>query len=370
MTRTFAIFTPALVLLALLAGCQQPELNPTPPAAEAEVLSEPLQLTRNFARAGEAYFSPDMKWIIFQASTKPDADYEMYVAQLKWADGRITGINTPIRISPAGSWNSCGFFSPDGESLIFSSTRTPREKEHTGPATAPATQRKGGYQWPMPATAEIYRADGWRGALAALPPGGSADLAQRPLTQNAGYDAECGFSPDGNWIVYCSNVTGDPEIWAMRADGAKQVQLTHNAGYDGGPFFSPDGKRICYRSDRNGNSLLQVFVADLTVDAAGDITGIHNEKQVTHNAAVNFGPFWHPDNHHLIWATSLHGQSNFELYLMRDDGALKTRITFAPEADLLPAFSPDGQYLMWTSRRGPDKTSQIWVAKFTMPKGS
>jgi Tol biopolymer transport system component len=222
----------------------------------------------------------------------------------------------------------------------------------------------------MPAEAEIYRADGWKGAVAALPPGGSTNLAGHALTHNVGYDAECGFSPDGQWIVYCSNVTGDPEIWAMRADGSRQVQLTNTPGYDGGPFFSPDGKRICYRSDRKGNSLLQVFVADLTFDAAGNITGIHDEKQITHNAAVNFGPFWHPDNHHLIWATSLHGLSNFELYLMRDDGSYKTRITFAPMADLLPAFSPDGKYLMWTSRRGPDKTSQIWVAKFNMPKGS
>lgn len=372
MTRLPILALPAL-LLFFAAGCHQPEFNPTPTIGEWESISDPVQLTRGFTRAGEAYFSPDMKWIIFQASIKPGEDFVMYVAQTRWEGGRIVGINTPVRIAPEGSWNSCGYFSPDGNSLIFSSTVKPREKEHTGPATGPATgasQRKGGYKWDMPPEAEIYRADGWQGAVSAVAPGGGTNLAQHALTHNNGYDAECGLSPDGKWVIYCSNVTGDPEIWAMRSDGTKQVQLTHNAGYDGGPFFSPDGKRICYRSDRKGNMMLQVFVADLKFNAAGDITGIADEKQMTNNAAVNWGPYWYPDGRHLIWATSIHGQGNFELYLMRDDGSHKTRITFDPATDILPAFSPDGKYLMWTSTRGPEKTSQIWIAKFAIPKGS
>jgi Tol biopolymer transport system component len=113
-----------------------------------------------------------------------------------------------------------------------------------------------------------------------------------------------------------------------------------------------------------------VYVADLVFNSAGDITGIKNERQITDNAAVNFGPFWHPDRRHIIWANSLNGQSNLELYLMRADGSHKTRITFSQGADLLPAFSPDGKWLMWTSMRGPEKTTQVWVAPFMFPKGS
>jgi len=365
---------PIVLLLGIIAGCQPVEVNPAPPATEADILSDYVQLTHGFARAGEAYFSPDAKWIIFQASMKLDEDYSMYLAQLQWKGDKIAGIDTPIRISPLGSWNSCGFFSTDGNSIIFSSTVQPVPK-----APPPATgSTKPSYNWAMPKTAEIYRADGWKGAIAAAPPGGSVDLARHPITANEGYDAECGLSPDGQWIIYCSNVTGDPEIWAMRSDGSSKVQLTHNPGYDGGPFFAPDGKRICYRSDRKLDGNLQVFVADLKFNSEGEIIGIQNEKQLTDNNAVNFGPFWNSDNKHLIWATSLHGQANFELYLMRDDGTHKTRITFSPEAmiaskqaaDVLPVFSPDGQWLMWTTKRSPDKTSQIWAARFKMPKGS
>jgi hypothetical protein len=36
-------------------------------------------------------------------------------------------------------------------------------------------------------------------------------------------------------------------------------------------------------------------------------------------------------------------------------------------ADILPVFSNDGKYLMWTSKRSADKTTQIFVARFKPP---
>jgi Tol biopolymer transport system component len=245
---------------------------------------------------------------------------------------------------------------------------------------------------------EIFRADGWQGAVAAAEPNAIVNLAQHPLTNNVGYDAECAFSPDGKCIVFCSNrgqslevrgqenatsepttaPSGDLDLYAMRSDGTHVVRLTHTPGYDGGPFFSPDGKRVVYRSDRKANNNLQIFVADLVFDSSGDITGITHERQLTHDDNVNWGPFWHPDGRHIIYATSLHGHDNYELYLMRADGSRKTRITFTPQAlidghkgaDVLPTFSPDGRYILWTCRRGPDGTPQIFLAKFRMPRGA
>ena len=147
------------------------------------------------------------------------------------------------------------------------------------------------------------------------------------------------------------------------------MQLTHTPGYDGGPFFSPDGKRLVYRSDRQKNNLLQIFTSELTFDGNGNITGMTNERQLTNDAGVNWGPFWHPDGRHIIYATSGKNHTNYDLMLMRDDGSHKTRITFNAATDILPAFSPDGNYLMWTSTRSGG-TSQIYVAKFKMPPGA
>ena len=353
------------LILSLLAGCATP-YNPDPPASEGETLIDALQLTRGFEKAGEAYFSPDMQWIIFQAITRPDELYQMYVAQLKWENGAIKGINTPIRISPEGSWNTCGFFSPDGNSIIFASTgdRTLPKEEPTG-----YQREKGSYRWPT-YPSEIFRADGWKSAIAALPPGQNTNLAKYALTKNDDYDAECAFSPDGKWIVFSSKADGDQELYAMKADGSAKVRLTQSPGNDGGPFFSPDGSKLVYRSDRKNNNLLQVFVSDIVYDPAGNITGLKNEKALTSDVHINWGPFWHPDGKHLAFSTSVHGHSNYEIYLMRTDGTRRTRLTFTPTSDVLPAFSPDGKWMMWTSSRGPGKSSQIWVARFKMPRGA
>jgi Tol biopolymer transport system component len=338
--------------------------NPDPAAEPA--LAQIVQLTSGFERAGEAYFSPDVQWVIFQAAPRGQAHYDMYVARLRRRGDAIAGLDAPVRISPDGSWNSCGYFSPDGRSIIFASTGT----KGVGGAAPGGYQRQGGnYRWSFPATTEIFHADDWQAALlgAGGEKGAAVDLAKHAITHNDAYDAECGYSPDGRWVVFSSNRDGDAELYAMRADGSDPVRLTSAKGYDGGPFFSPDGKRIVYRSDRKGNDLLQVFTADLTFGEGGRITGLDNERQLTDDANVNWGPYWHPRGRHVIYATSAHGHHNYELYWTRDDGSGRTRITHRPGFDGLPVFSPDGKWLMWSSKRTADNTTQIFAARFTPP---
>ena len=341
----------------------QPATAPTPDPRETAILSDLTQLTSGFDKAGEAYFSPDMKWIIFQASPHGMPHYQMYVAPLKWDGDRVVGLGASTRISPEPSRNTCGFFSPDGQSILFASTagkEDPTVKEG-------GYQREGrDYRWAFPAGMEIYKADHWQQEVQAAA-GKEINLARHALTDNTFYDAEDAFSPDGKWICFCSMRSGDGDIYVMRADGSHPVRITDNPGYDGGPFFSPDGKHLVYRSDRNKNNLLQVFVADLAFDADGHITGKSAEHQVTNDANVNWGPSWHPDGQHIIYATSKHGHANYELYVIRPDGTHDVRVTYTPGPDILPVFSPDGKWLMWTCKRSANNTSQVFVARFTPP---
>ncbi len=346
---------------------QQVETDAVGPDRETS-LSNVVQLTSGFDKAGEAYFSADMNWITFQATPKGRQQYQMFVAKLTQRGGEIVGTEAPVQISPEPSRNTCGNFSPDGKSLIFASTAGKEKPDEP----SSGYQREGGnYRWAFPEGMEIYRADGWRGAVGNAGPGRKVDLAKKALTNNDVYDAEGAFSPDGRWICYTSYAEKDNlDVFVMNADGSNKVRITSAAGYDGGPFFSPDGKRLVYRSDRQNNNLLQVFVGDLAFGADGGVTGLKAEHQLTDDVNVNWGPSWHPDNKHIIFATSKHGHTNYELYLMRDDGSHPVRITYSPGADILPVFSPDGKYLMWTSKRAPDQTSQVFIARFKMPGGA
>lgn len=365
---------------------------------EAPLLTHHVQLTsrNDFVKAGEAYFSPDTKWIIFQgvpvpaADKAPDPFYSMYVAKVKRdGSGRISGIEKAILLSPPGSANTCGWFHPQYPyKVMFGST-----------IIVPATDQKSGFQvgerkytWMFPQETEIVEravVEIFKDLHPDAPPvSWSPDAATcKPIFSRPDYDAECSYSKDGRFILYAhvrekreAGARADADIWIYDTKTQEQHPIVVAEGYDGGPFFSPDDKRICYRSDRKGNDLLQLFVADLKFEN-GVPTGIEHEYQLTDNEAVNWAPFWDPTGSFLIYGTSEISHANYEVFAVEASAPRlragvkaadlkRMRITQANGADVLPVFTPDGHEMMWTAQRGPmlageqKPSSQLWVADF------
>lgn len=313
----------------------------------------------------------------------------MYVARIVYVRNEPAGLVVVTRVTPPGSRNTCGYFSPDGRTLIFASTAGKDDPNEE----SPGYQRQGSrYRWAFSKGMEIYAVPDWEKKVVASV-GGYVDLAKPEyrLTENEYYDAECSISPDGKWVVFCSDrpslaggvVTTQPgtqpvarpkNLWLMPLVGGEKaglIQLTNTAGYNGGPFFSPDGNSVVYRSDRVGNDLLQVYIADLTKSWRGEPVGmLRNERAVTNDNNVNWAPYFTPDGDRVLYATSLVSHANYEIFSRRVDGSRETRITYSAGPDVLPVVSPDGKYLMWSSRRGEDKTTQIYIARLRFPQGS
>ncbi len=397
--RTATALAPALAGLMMAMVC-----GPTQAAgqewrnAEAGQLRNHVQLTfpAQFVKAGEAYFDPQSRWVIFQAVPVPPAGeepstvYTMYVAKLQRDTlGQITGIEKPIMVSEPGSANTCGFFHPtEPGRIIFGSTMvSPEEGREAG-----YQRGSNAYRWAFPEQTEVVTKivpEIAMDALLSSPQTEPASLlfdqdygAPQPIWTRPGYDAECAYSPDGRFIVHTrvDTKTNDPDLFIYDTQSNAVTPIVQTKGYDGGPFFSPDGRRITYRSDRKGNDLLQVFVMDLapSVDANGEPTIELIEHQLTDNDQVNWAPFWHPSGRFLIYATSEVSHRNYEVFSIEappfgkkelDRPLRKRRLTFAEGFDGLPAFSSDGQWMMWTSQRGPKlegqdrPSSQIWVAQ-------
>ncbi|MEC9374180.1 MAG: hypothetical protein VYC34_10070 [Planctomycetota bacterium] len=384
----------SLSLAALFTGASALAAPPAWNESEAPSLRNHVQLTfdEQFIRAGEAYFSPDANWIVFQAVPVPpegepiDAHYSMYVAKLQRDDaGRVTGAHEPIRVSPAGSANTCGWFHPSEPwRLIFGSTITDiRDESRSG-----YQRGQSRYQWQFPSemdvcvrtVVEIFNDMHEHGAKVPDWPLAIDDSARAPvpLFKRPGYDAECAYSPNGRFIVYTAvnEENGDADIHILDTTTGKSRPIIVAPGYDGGPFFSPDGRRLCYRSDRAGNDLLQIYVADLRFDESGVPVGVEKEIRCTDNEHVNWAPFWHPSGDFLLYTTSEVGHHNYEIFALEAPsrgadvapGDLRAhRITHAAGFDGMPAFSNDGSLLMWTSQRGggPDGSgsSQVWIAE-------
>ena len=405
MGKTFNPRFPKLFALAAAALLWPPGGVPAPRAAgrlfaaEAESLSEleraflgpPTKVTEGMVRAGEGYFAPDVRHICYQAVPKGYPFYQIFVQPFDAADPRPA---PPRRISTGRGRTTCSWFSPDGTRLLFASSHLDPHLDRTeADARARAeedarTGRRRRYQWDFDPASDIFSVN--------LEGGDTLDDGELVrLTDTPGYDAECSYSPDGRTILFVSDRDGDPDIYVMNADGTGVRQLTDQPGYDGGPFFSPDGRWIAYRTDRLEKDMLQIHV--MRADGSGDVA-------LTEGRGVHWAPYWHPTRPWLVWTGADHSdpakRPNYDLWIARyhtedhnhtenhnEDGGGPNgrgeaqgggfrageplRITDHEGADVLPAFSPDGSLLMWTSGRGGDAggrgpASQLWVSRLDL----
>ena len=175
---------------------------------------------------------------------------------------------------------------------------------------------------------------------------------QTRLTNNAAFDYDPSWSPDGTKIAFLSFRDGNREIYVMNADGTNPTRLTNNAALDAIPSWSPDGTKIAFRSNRDGNAEIYGMNADGT-----------NQTNLTNNLAADLYPSWSPDGSKIAFNSGRDG--NGEIYVMNADGNGQTNLTNNLAADLYPSWSPDGSKLAFNS--GRDGNDEIYVMN---PDGS
>ncbi|HEV3343949.1 MAG TPA: biopolymer transporter Tol, partial [Pirellulales bacterium] len=258
-----------LIALAAHRVAAEESASSPPKSVESVYLSDIRQVTDGFVKAGEGYFSPDQKTIIYQAVTAEYPFYQIYTQP-------FAGGGRPRLVSIGKGRTTCAYFSPDGRHIVYASSHLDPHLDQTEAderkrqAEDAASGRRRRYDWVFDPYMDIFQAD----------PDGS-NLVR--LTDAPGYDAEGAYSPDGKLIAFCSTRDGDPDIYLMNADGSNLRQITNEPGYDGGPFISPDGKWIVYRTDRKQKEMLQIHC--IGIDGKNDVA-------LTDNVGVNWAPDW------------------------------------------------------------------------------
>lgn len=323
---------------------------------ESRFLSRIRRLTVEGRRAGEGYFSPDGREIVFQSEREPgNPFFQIYLLSFETGETR--------RISPGTGKTTCAFISPKDGRILFASTHLdPRSLERQREELdfrASGQERR--YEWDYDPAMDIFEADRATGEFTRL-------------TDALGYDAEASYSPDGEWIAFTSMramfeddlsererrlTEFDPsyfgEIWIMRADGSGETRLTDAPGYDGGPFFFPDGERIIWR--RFSEDGLVADIHSMRLDGS-------EVRRLTDFGAMSWAPYVHPSGEYLLFASNKLGFSNFEVYLVDTAGEKEpVRVTTTDGFDGLPVPTPDGTGLAWTStRHGEGSGGQIYLA--------
>ncbi len=230
----------------------------------------------------------------------------------------------------------------------------------------------------------------FRGAGTADAAGSVARL--RPATFYAGQELFPSLSADGTDLVFARNDNGDWNIYALRAGEVLPTALTEDTAADYQPVLSPDGARIAFRSERDGGGL---FVMDR---AAGEARKV---------ADFGYNPAWSPAGDEIavadasvfdaprgsalesrIWAVSLgdgsrrpisagnglqpawspggarvaywwpRAGSGADIWTTSQDGGEPVAVTDDPATDWNPVWSPDGDYVYFSSDRGG--SMDIW----------
>jgi len=175
-----------------------------------------------------------------------------------------------------------------------------------------------------------------RGEVFTVP---AKDGNTRDLTNSSGaHDKAPTWSPDGRWISYLSDETGEDEIFLVSNDGTEKTRLTTDGHcWRNGITWSPDSKMVAF-SDKD-NKLYYVEV---------DSKAMHTVDETPYGGYFDYT--WSPDSRYLVFSKQL--KSDIVAIFVYDIKENEThQVTPGHSNCYNPAFDPDGKYLYFLSQR-------------------
>jgi tricorn protease len=163
----------------------------------------------------------------------------------------------------------------------------------------------------------------------------------RNLTRTPGVrERDPAWSPDGKWIAYLSDRTGEYELYVIGSDGkAPERQVTRGGQtYRFEPRWSPDSKKLAFADKTCTLWWCDVATGKLTRIAHSDYGQI---RSFDWSGDSRWIAFEEPNANYLTARIRLYGL----------DGGRIAEVSEGPWDDRTPAFDPDGRWLYFVSRR-------------------
>lgn len=177
-----------------------------------------------------------------------------------------------------------------------------------------------------------------RGDLFTVP---AQEGSTRSLTRTSGVaERDPSWSPDGRWIAYFSDATGEYELYVTRADGKGETrQLTRDSRtFYYNPRWSPDSKWIVTNDKAGVSRLHNVETAETKVLDVDPWTGAPDMS-------------WSHDSGWITWARGTETNTNGAIFLHHVATGETHQVTSGMFNDSAPTFDRKGDYLYFASNR-------------------
>ena len=228
-------------------------------------------------------------------------------------------------------------------------------------------------------------------------------------TIDTGFAVQCnndhGISPDGKWLAVSDNsqeasdrrpATSDQKnrgganaghpslIYILPIGGGTPRRITKNApSYWHG--WSPDGKTLAFVGMRNGDFDIYTIAVEegestkkpqdlpfaKSAQDGAPRKKYAEEKRLTTAKGLDDGPEYTPDGKYIYFNSERTG--HMQIWRMKADGSEQEQVTFGPENDWFPHFSPDGEKMVFltydASVKGHPENKDVMLRMMTMKDG-
>jgi len=186
-----------------------------------------------------------------------------------------------------------------------------------------------------------------------------------PLRETPANYNNIAISPDGKRLAMDITNGSRSDIWVYEWERDTLTRLTFAAFSNDYPVWTPDGQRIVYGSAEKGGVPNLWWIR---ADGGGDA------QRLSENKNIQVPGSWSPDGKTLAFFQSNPG-TGFDVMTMSMEGNEKSGwkpgepkpFANTPFVEVLPAFSPDGRWIAYTSNESGN--FEVYVRPFPGPGG-
>ncbi len=203
--------------------------------------------------------------------------------------------------------------------------------------------------------------------------------AERRLLATTGFDYHASYSVDGRWIVFTSerDGLGQANLYRVRSDGSGLERLTDDPALDDQGALSPDGTQVAFVSTRVTHRA-NVWILDLRTHRLRNLTMQAGIQGDTTKPDAFLRPSWSPDGQWIAFSSDRntewkgHGNgSGWEhvqelgVYIVRSDATGMRKLSEPGICAGTPKWSPDGKRIVFYEL----PVEQTWDARIKAGRG-